>query len=273
MESYSHLNITDILEIVRKVNPVKILDVNVGFGRWGILFRELLERDNVSKVKRPDLWNMKIDGVEDLEGENLCTYHDIFYDNIYRQNIHSFLKSHVSLYDLTIFSEILEKNLKDVAIDMINNAMEISRFILVYVKLGIHKDDREINDDLSFWEEEDFNIYSVVTKIILNDKFGNRYGIFLIECDTIKRIYHKKVVIYGVDDYFDFCVKPFINENNIICFMEENVFKQGLFFMGKMIYTIKGVKKIKNDFTIIISSVFYREIKRKLEAAHLYNFI
>ena len=55
--------------------------------------------------------------------------------------------------------------------------------------------------------------------------------------------------------------------------MEENVFKQGLFFMGKMIYTIKGVKKIKDDFVIIIASVFYREIKRKLEAAHLYNFI
>lgn len=273
VESYSHLNITDILEIIRRVNPVKILDVNVGFGRWGILCRELFERDNCGKVKRPDLWNMKIDGVENLDTEHLHKYHDIFYDNIYRQNIHGFLKSHISLYDLTIFTNVLENYPKDISIDIINNAMEISRFILVYVKLGKHEERNNLDEVLSIWEEEDFNIYSVITKIILNDKFGNKYGIFLIECDTIKRIYNKKVIIYGTDDYFDLCVKPFINEDNIICFMEENIFKQGLFFMGKMIYTIKGVKKIKNDFVIIISSVFYREIKRKLEAAHLYSFI
>ena len=66
---------------------------------------------------------------------------------------------------------------------------------------------------------------------------------------------------------------PFIDENKIICFMEENVFKQGLFHMGKIIHTIKGVKKIKDDFVIIIASVFYREIRKKLEAASLYNFI
>ncbi|HJC99938.1 MAG TPA: hypothetical protein H9923_03185 [Candidatus Dwaynia gallinarum] len=274
MDTYSHLNITDILEIIRKVNPIKILDVNVGFGRWGILCRELLERDNNGKVRRPDLWNIKIDGVENIDTNYLHNYHDIFYDNIYRQNIHGFLKTHVSLYDLTIFSNILECTPKEIAIDMINNAMEISRFILIYVKLGNHSDNFTAdNEVMSIWDEQDFLKYFIINKIILNDRQGNKYGIFLLECDTIKRIYNRNVVIYGIDDYFDLSVKPFINENNIICFMEENVFKQGLFFMGKMIYTIKGVKKIKDDFVIIIASVFYREIKRKLEAAHLYNFI
>lgn len=274
MDTYSHLNITDILEIIRKVNPIKILDVNVRFGRWGILCRELLERDNNGKVRRPDLWNIKIDGVENIDTNYLHNYHDIFYDNIYRQNIHGFLKTHVSLYDLTIFSNILECTPKEIAIDMINNAMEISRFILIYVKLGNHSDNFTAdNEVMSIWDEQDFLKYFIINKIILNDRQGNKYGIFLLECDTIKRIYNRNVVIYGIDDYFDLSVKPFINENNIICFMEENVFKQGLFFMGKMIYTIKGVKKIKDDFVIIIASVFYREIKRKLEAAHLYNFI
>lgn len=274
MDTYSHLNITDILEIIRKVNPIKILDVNIGFGRWGILCRELLERDNNGKVRRPDLWNIKIDGVENIDTNYLHNYHDIFYDNIYRQNIHGFLKTHMSLYDLTIFSNILECTPKEIAIDMINNAIEISRFILIYVKLGNHGDNFTTdNEVMSIWDEQDFLKYSIINKIILNDRQGNKYGIFLLECDTIKRIYNRNVVIYGIDDYFDLSVKPFINENNIICFMEENVFKQGLFFMGKMIYTIKGVKKIKDDFVIIIASVFYREIKRKLEAAHLYNFI
>lgn len=274
MDSYSHLNITDILEIIRKVNPVKILDVNVGFGRWGILCRELLERDNNGKIKKPDLWNLKIDGVENIDTIYLHTYHDIFYDNIYRQSIHGFLKQHVSLYDLTIFSNILEENEKEIGIEMINNAMDISRFILIYVKIGKHRGvNSEGNPSVSIWNEDDFSNYSIINKIILNDREGNRYGIFLMECDTIKRIYNRNVVIYGIDDYYNISVKPFINENNIICFMEENIFKQGLFFMNKMVYTIKGVKKIKDDFIIIIASVFYRDIKRKLEAASLYNFI
>lgn len=274
METQSHLNITDVLEIIRKIDPVKILDVNVGFGRWGILCRELLERDSFGNVRRPDFWNIKIDGIEKLEGNHLHNYHDVFYDNIYRQDIYGFLKSHVSLYDLTIFSEILECTAKEIAIDMITNAMDISRFILVYVRLGNHNENHIIKDKiLSTWEEEDFSNYNVINKIILRDRSGNRYGIFLLECGITKRIYNKNVVIYGIDDYFDLSVRPFINENNIICFIEENIFKQGLFFMNKMIYTIRGVKKIKDDFLIIIASVFYREIKRKLEAAHLYNFI
>lgn len=271
MDTYSHLNITDILEIIRKVNPVKILDANVGFGRWGILCRELLERDNNGKIKRPDLWNLKIDGVENIENNQLHNYHDIFYDNIYRQSLQGFLQNHISLYDITIFSEVLEKVPQSVGFEMIKNAMEISRFILIYVKLGEHNDSQ--NSETTIWHESDFSNYIAVNKIILNDKFGNSYGIFILECDTIKRIYNKNVVIYGLDEYFDLSVKPFINENKIICFMEENVFRQGLFFMNKMIYPIKGVRKIKEDFLIIIASVFYRDIKKKLEAASLYNFI
>lgn len=271
MDTCSHLNITDILEIIRKVNPVKILDVNVGFGRWGILCRELLERDNNGKIKRPDLWNLKIDGVENIETNKLHNYHDIFYDNIYRQSLRNFLENHISLYDITIFSEVFENLPKDVGFEMIKNASEISRFILVYVRLGEHNDQE--NNKSTIWNEDDFENYLVVNKIILRDRYGKNYGIFLLECDAIKRIYNKNVVIYGIDDYFNLSVKPFINEKNIICFMEENVFKQGLFFMNKMIYTIKGVRKIKDDFVIIIASVFYRDIKKKLEAASLYNFI
>lgn len=274
MYLYSHLNITDILEIIRKVNPVKILDVNVGFGRWGILCRELLERDNQGKVRRPDLWNLKIDGIEHIESTYLQSYHDIFYDNIYRQDIVGFLHEHMDLYDLTIFSDILEKFDKSTAIDMIESAMEISRFILIYVKLGNHiGDDIKGDPSVSTWGDEDFLNYSIINKIILNDKYGNKYGIFVLECDTMKRIYNKNVVIYGTDDYFELCVKPFIDENRIICFMEENVFKQGLFHMGKIIHTVKGVKKLKEDFIIIIASIFYRDIRKKLEASGLYNFI
>lgn len=274
MNRLTHINITDMLEIIRRVNPIKILDISIDFGRWGILCRELLERDVAGMLRTPENWNLKIDGVEYIDKQTLHNYHDIFYDNIFRQNIHEFLKKHVDLYDITIFSNILEYEGKDTGISMINNAMEISRFILIYVPL-----DRKINGlefengFLSTWNEGDFSNYNVINNIILKDKEGNNYGIFLLECSSVKRIFQKNVVIYGTGDYFEYSVKPFIDNNKLICFMEENVFKQGLFFMDKMVYSIKGIKKIQDEFIIVIASIFYRDIKKKLEAAYLYNFI
>ena len=55
-------NISFNIELIRKLEPHSILDVGVGFGRWGILFREFLELWNYGnydgKGKR------KIEGVE-----------------------------------------------------------------------------------------------------------------------------------------------------------------------------------------------------------------
>jgi len=36
-------NISYNIDLIRKIKPQSILDVGVGFGRWGILLREFLE--------------------------------------------------------------------------------------------------------------------------------------------------------------------------------------------------------------------------------------
>jgi len=52
-----------IIEIVRTLSPRSILDVGVGFGKYGFLLREYMELWDES-TKAYGVWNIKIDGVE-----------------------------------------------------------------------------------------------------------------------------------------------------------------------------------------------------------------
>jgi len=71
-------NISYNIELIRKINPESILDIGVGFGRWGFLFREFLEiwdDENYSGK-----WKRKIDGVE-IFPDYIKEYHNYFHTN------------------------------------------------------------------------------------------------------------------------------------------------------------------------------------------------
>lgn len=54
--------IPNILTQVKSINPQSILDIGVGFGKYGLLFRDLLEipLERYSK----GTWKVKMDGIE-----------------------------------------------------------------------------------------------------------------------------------------------------------------------------------------------------------------
>ena len=55
-------NISYVIDIIKAINPYRILDFGMGFGRWGILAREFLEvwgDENYSGT-----WKRQIDGVQ-----------------------------------------------------------------------------------------------------------------------------------------------------------------------------------------------------------------
>ena len=61
MPTCHHTYISDTLDVVRKLKPRSILDVGIGFGKWGLLFREYL--DVMAGRVFPDQWQIKIDGI------------------------------------------------------------------------------------------------------------------------------------------------------------------------------------------------------------------
>ena len=77
----SHFNqINEIMTIIDRVGPKKVLDIGPGFGKYGVLMREMLEFTNPEKnyLER----EIQIDCIEIFE-EYLTNLHRYIYDNIY----------------------------------------------------------------------------------------------------------------------------------------------------------------------------------------------
>ncbi len=62
MPTSDYHQITDVLHVVEQLNPTTVLDVGVGFGKWGVLCREVLEvyQERFSR----DAWATRIEGIE-----------------------------------------------------------------------------------------------------------------------------------------------------------------------------------------------------------------
>lgn len=106
----SKLNtIEPVMSQVLKVNPTRILDVGVGFGKYGFLMREYLEIVNGGKHKRQD-WTRRIDGVEMFE-DYVMPHHMCIYDNVYIIDVEDEEKLDEVLqngYELVVMCNVLE---------------------------------------------------------------------------------------------------------------------------------------------------------------------
>lgn len=154
-------NISFNIDLVKKLNPKSILDIGVGFGRWGILFREFLEiwgdRNYSGK------WNRRIDGVE-IFPDYIKEYHKYFYDNIYFENALEFIKKNSFNYDLINCGDVIEHFKKDEALDFINLCLKKSKYVLINIPTGNNWEQGAINNNefekhLSSWTISDFTKY------------------------------------------------------------------------------------------------------------------
>lgn len=126
-------NISYNIELLRKLNPQTILDVGVGFGRWGILFREFLEVWD-SGIYDGE-WNRQIKGIEIFPGY-IKDYHRYFYDDIYIENALDYLKNTGERYDLINFGDVIEHFEKADGEELIKLAVDKGRFVLITIPIG-----------------------------------------------------------------------------------------------------------------------------------------
>ena len=104
---YSHIPL--VLSVVRQLQPTSILDVGVGFGKWGHLFREYLdivesEKDPARYFKRD--WQIRIDGIEGFPGY-VTPAHEYFYDTIHLGDMRDRLRM-LGKYDIIFLGDVIE---------------------------------------------------------------------------------------------------------------------------------------------------------------------
>jgi len=102
----SHLHqLNEIMDLIYNANPKSILDIGVGFGKYGFLSREFLELwDGRQQYKN---WQVRIDGIEVFK-EYLTPVHNFIYDHIYEGNAIDILPTLETKYDLILLIDVLE---------------------------------------------------------------------------------------------------------------------------------------------------------------------
>src|ERR1051325_4584169 len=98
-----------VIHLVRQLQPKSILDIGVGFGKWGHLFREYTDINEAEKepgrYQRRN-WRVRIDGIEG-HAVYLTPMHRYLYNNIYVGDAPVLIKK-LPRYDLIFMGDVIE---------------------------------------------------------------------------------------------------------------------------------------------------------------------
>jgi len=108
MPTSNHRIITSVIDKIKSIDRARpilsVLDVGIGFGKYGFLVRELLDI-RMNRYDKKD-WVVEIDGVEIFK-DYITPVHDYIYDAIYTGSIVDIMST-LHNYDLVMLFDILE---------------------------------------------------------------------------------------------------------------------------------------------------------------------
>lgn len=105
MPSSHYFQLNEIVRLIELTRPQSILDIGVGFGKYGFLAREYLELGN-GRINYGE-WKIRIDGIEAFK-KYLTPVHKFIYDQIYLGNALDILPTLKKRYDLILLVDVLE---------------------------------------------------------------------------------------------------------------------------------------------------------------------
>lgn len=164
-----------IANVVRQLNPRSILDVGVGFGKYGVLFREYVDvwsATRASDTKRGG-WRMRLEGIE-VFADYISPLHEYIYDRVHIGEAESVI-DRLGQYDLIFMGDVLEHFPRDAGRRMIQRLYEhADRCVLLTYPHDAKKRDGILGNPaeahLSTWSREDFAEYPKVAYTVLEDR-------------------------------------------------------------------------------------------------------
>jgi hypothetical protein len=116
--------IPSVVHWLLRLNPQSILDVGVGFGKWGHLFREYTDivqaAQDIARYERAN-WKVRIDGIEG-HAAYMTEMHRFLYNNIYTGDAAAILPT-LPAYDLIFFGDIIEHFTKRDGLELLRQAI------------------------------------------------------------------------------------------------------------------------------------------------------
>lgn len=183
-----------ILDLVIEENPISILDVGIGFGKYGMLLREVLDLPYERYEK--EHWQIEIDGIEIYEGFKNPIF-DYVYNRIYYNDIRKILPE-IKDYDVILLIDVLQNFSKEEGLQLLQILLQSTNKALIistplYPASQPFYLDNPYEEHKSRWSIIDFTDFDFSYEEI---KIGNN-GAQLIKIYPQK----KTEVIYVVDEY------------------------------------------------------------------------
>jgi len=152
--------INQIVQTIYHLKPNSLLDVGVGFGKYGFLAREYLElwdgRDDY------DQWTRRIDGIE-VFPDYLTPIHNIVYDNIYVGDALELVPALETHYDLVLLIDIIEHFTHDEGRRLLADCLRIGNNVLIATPKDITQQETTFSNPYerhrSQWQKWHFEKY------------------------------------------------------------------------------------------------------------------
>jgi hypothetical protein len=181
-------NIPYCVEAIMRIEPKRVLDIGVGFGRWGMIVREFCELW-YGRVHRSE-WQIEIEGVEGY-APAIEQHHHSFYNKIHVGDFREIAPTLKGRWDLVIFGDVLEHFEKAEARGLLNRALEQSEYVLVNIPLGTDWPQEDIYENLyerhlSVWSADEFKAFALRRMQLFEDYLYRPFGSFILSLDDAK---------------------------------------------------------------------------------------
>lgn len=146
------------MDRVVRLQPKSVMDIGVGYGKWGLLLRESLDwgpgrLDRVS-------WQTRIDGIEAFPYAS--PLHSWVYDTIIQQDVLHCVDI-VKDYDLVLMNDVIEHIEKVPAMDLIRSFTRSNSVVIISTPVEFFTQEIADNDyeqHVSHWALEDFKEFT-----------------------------------------------------------------------------------------------------------------
>jgi peptidylprolyl isomerase len=133
-------------------NPTSVLDIGIGFGKFGFLAREYTD----VRLGRYFNWQTRIDGIEIFE-KYVTPLQQQIYDNIYIGNAIDILPT-LGNYDMIICSDMLEHVNENDGVFLLEAIEKKSRFAMIVTPIRVLQQEALYNNEhekhISSWSKE-----------------------------------------------------------------------------------------------------------------------
>jgi hypothetical protein len=153
-------NVPFVAVELQRLNPKSIIDIGVGFGKWGVVAREYLEAWN-GRFRREE-WQVRIEGIEIFEGYRNPVW-AAAYDKVHVGDASQVLNT-LGQFDVGLICDVIEHIEKPTGRDLINQLLAHCQTVILTTPLSFWPQGEEHGNvsekHLCLWQPEDFSGYS-----------------------------------------------------------------------------------------------------------------